>query len=70
MGCVANVGACIFPKQGEFIGKRVGVCFNYDTSDVVSGVVVRDDADAPGVMIIALDNGRVVLATECQWHLA
>lgn len=42
------------------------MCFNYDASRSVMGTIVRDDHEAPWVTIIALDTGRVVLATECM----
>jgi hypothetical protein len=45
----------------------VDVCFNFDTSCTVRGTVVRDDAEEPGRMIIQLENGWFVLATECQY---
>ena len=44
------------------------MCFNYDTSACIFGEVIRDDAEAPGVMIIRLDDSRYVLSTECQWQ--
>ena len=68
MGCVSNISATAFPKRGSFIGSRVRVCFNYDTSACIFGEVIRDDAEAPGVMIIRLDDSRYVLSTECQWQ--
>ena len=58
-----------FPKQGAFLGKKVCVCFNYDPEIQFPGVVVRDDAEEPGRMIIRLDDGRYVLSTECQYKL-
>lgn len=69
MGVVDNIGYRKFPKQGAFMGKEVTVCFNYDTSETISGVVVRDDAEEPGKMIIQLVDGRYVLSTECQYSL-
>lgn len=68
MGCVENVNppAGRFPKQGDWVNGRVEVCFHYDLSKKVTGTVVRDDREAPGVCLIALDDGPVVLATECQ----
>lgn len=68
MGEHANISFARFPKQGSYLLKEVEVCFNYDTSKTLSGIVVRDDAEAPGLMIIKLDNGRHVLSTECQYH--
>lgn len=66
MGVVANVGYERMPKQGPWLGKRTRVCFHYDTSRTVMGTIVRNDSEAPWVTIISLDDGRVVLATECQ----
>lgn len=68
MGCQANISAVEFPAQGKWSGKSVRVCFNYDTSKCVLGEIVRDDVEAPGLMIIRLEDGRHVLATECQWQ--
>jgi len=45
------------------------VCFDYDTSRTLLGLVVRDDAEEPGRMIIKLEDGRHVLSTECQYQL-
>jgi hypothetical protein len=67
MGCIAEVGRTSFPKQGNFLGKRTEVCFHFDTSDTVYGTIVRDDHENPWVTIIRLDDGRFVLATECQY---
>lgn len=67
MGVEPNITASKAPKDGAWLGRRVRVCFHYDTSQTLDGKVVRDDAEAPGVMIIRLDGGRYVLSTECQW---
>ena len=67
MGVAPNVGFDQFPKQGAFHGKRARVVFRYDTSREVMGTIVRDDYEEPWLTIIALDDGRVVLATECQF---
>lgn len=67
MGVVPTVGFDRMPTQGWLIGRRVRVCFNYDTTRTVMGTVVRDDAEAPFVAIISLDDGRVVLTSECQY---
>lgn len=69
MGVKAYVNADKYPKQGAFLGKRVKVCFNYDTSRQFPGVVIRDDMTEPGLCIISLDDGRALLATECQYSL-
>lgn len=57
-----------FPQQGAYKGTRVRVCFHYDASRTIEGTVLRDDTEEPGRMIIQLDDGRVVLSTECQWQ--
>lgn len=58
-----------FPKQGSYLGRRVNVAFDYDTAHIVLGTIRRDDAEEPGRMIIELDDGRLVLSTECQYQL-
>lgn len=58
-----------FPKQGSWLGRRCKVCFDYDTSHTVLGTVRRVDMEEPGRMIIELDDGRLVLSTECQYQL-
>lgn len=68
MGVVANVGAEKFPKQGRYLGEKCTVFFHYDTARPFVGTIVRDDAESPGVTIIRLDDGRTVLATECQYQ--
>jgi len=67
MGCVKNIDYDHFPKQGPYVGKSVSVCFNYDTAKRIPGVIVRDDYEEPWLGIIALENGRYVLTTECQY---
>ncbi|MFC3127230.1 hypothetical protein ACFOD4_19350 [Pseudoroseomonas globiformis] len=69
MGVVQTVGFDRFPKQGSHLGKRVEVCFNYDTSRRLSGTIVRDDAEAPGETLIRLDDGRFVRSVECQYSV-
>ena len=63
------VGFDRFPEQGPFKGREVRVCFDFDPSRTVEGTVIRCDAEAPGRMIIQLDDGRVVMSTECQYQL-
>lgn len=55
-----------YPKQGTWHLKRTRVCFRYDTEHIVMGTVARDDIEAPYETIIALDDGRWVLAGECM----
>lgn len=74
MGVVRNVGTNTFPKQylaGDKtfagIGRKVTVCFGYDTQNSLEGVIIRDDKEYPYRTIIRLADGRVVLASECQF---
>ncbi len=69
MGIVESISATGFPKQGKYLGMRTDVCFHYDTSRLVGGAVVRDDNAPPYLTIIRLDDGRHVLATECQYSV-
>ena len=75
MGCVSTISYYNFPKQADetykypSIGKRVEVCYHYNTKLKHCGTIVRDDREEPYVTIIALDNGRYVLGTECQYSL-
>lgn len=57
----------LFPKQSEYLHRRVEVCFHYDTSRIVMGTIVRDDYEEPHLLLIALDDGHVVRSTECQY---
>ena len=70
MACVNNISYNTFPRQASFLGERVDVCFHHDTAHTLQGTVVRDDAEEPFEMIIALDDGRYVLSTECQHRLS
>ncbi len=67
MGVHPNISHDRFPRQGAWLGIRVKVCFNYDSSHLIGGTMVRDDAEEPGIAIIALDDGKYVLTTECMW---
>lgn len=69
MGCVNTITYDKFPKQGPNVGKRVEVCFHYDTSKIIGGYIVRDDYEEPGQTIIELDNGKYILACECQYTI-
>ena len=68
MGCHKNISVNKFPKQGAQIGKKVLVCFHYDTTAFIEGEFVRDDIEEPGTAIIKLKDGRHILSTECQWR--
>ena len=68
MGVRQDITHSTFPPQSDWVGKEVEVCFHYDTKNIVSGKIVREDKTSP-VMIIQLEDGRFVLATECQYSL-
>lgn len=67
MSVDSAVGFDRFPKQSSFLGKRVVVCFDYDASRSIGGNVLRADEEEPGLMLIHLDDGRVVRSVECQY---
>lgn len=69
MGVQSGITHNTFPKQGSWLGRRCKVCFDYDASNTVLGTVRREDMEEPGRMIIELDDGRLVLSTECQYQL-
>lgn len=69
MGVQPGITHNTFPKQGSWLGRRCKVCFDYDTSNTVLGTIRREDVEEPGCMIIELDDGRLVLSTECQYQL-
>lgn len=69
MGIQENVGFDEFPIQSEWLGKRCRVSFRYNTERTIGGTVVRDDRQESGLMIIKLDDGRYVMATECHYTL-
>jgi hypothetical protein len=73
MGCVRTITHDTFPKQADEnyeypkIGKRVEVCYHYDTTKYHQGTIVRNDIEEPFETIIQLDNGRFLRAVECQY---
>ena len=68
MGVVPTITYSTYPKQGKLLGVSLTICFHYDTSKVIKGVCIRDDIEAPYVTIFKLEDERVILATECQYH--
>ncbi len=62
------VGYDRFPRQGSYLHSRAEVIFDYDSSRKITGTVVRDDTEPPGLALIKLDDGRVIRTTECQWR--
>ena len=75
IGCIKTISYYNFPKQADssypypHLGKRVEVCYHYDTSHTHMGTIVRDDREEPWETIIALDNGRYVRGVECQFQI-
>jgi regulation of enolase protein 1 (concanavalin A-like superfamily) len=69
MGCVKSISHSAFPRQSEYVTAPVKVCFHYDSTHHIGGIIVRDDREDPWVTIIRLDDGRLVLATECQYSV-
>lgn len=69
MGVSQFVNHDKYPEQGSHLNKRVRVCFNYEEKPNFDGTVIRDDKTEPWRLIILLDNGRVILSTECQYIL-
>lgn len=69
MGYCKNITIDTFPKQGIQLGAVVDVCFRYDTTKLIRGVVVRDDMEHPWETMIRLDDDRYVLASECQYTI-
>lgn len=67
MGTHPNISHEKFPKQGSYLGQPCKVLFNY-SEPALLGKCIRDDAEEPFHTIIQLDDGRVVLTTECQWQ--
>ena len=59
MGCVSTITWTDFPKQSEYVNRRVCVCFHFDTSRTIMGTIVRDDREEPCETIIVLDDGHV-----------
>lgn len=58
------------PKQGNHLNKEVRVCFEYDTNEILHGLIVRDDMEPPFLTLIRLNDGRYIQTTECQYSLA
>jgi len=67
MGCTDYIDYTKYPKQTNLIGEKVKVCYHYDSSRHHFGTIIRDDKELPFNTVIQLDNGRVLLAIECQY---
>lgn len=67
MGCVNYINYTFYPEQATDLGRKVKVCYYFDSSKVHYGTIIRSDVSEPYLTIIKLDNGRVLLASECQY---
>lgn len=75
MGIQKRIDIKNFPKQHLVkeslmggIGRKVEVCFYYNSANTIHGVIIRDDKELPFRTIIRLCDGRIILATECQYR--
>lgn len=68
MGFESKISHNTYPRQGKLQGKTVSVYFHYDTDRAIRGVCIRDDAEKPYQTIFELLDGRIVLASECQFE--
>lgn len=68
MGYHENISYDKFPKQGHKLHTKVEILFWYDTTRTIIAKVIRDDMEEPFKTMFQLPDGRVVLATECQYH--
>lgn len=66
MGVVNTISYDEFPKQGAYLNLRTRVIFRYQSKEI-EGIIVRDDMEEPFRTIIKLDDGRYILADECQY---
>lgn len=67
MGCHYKFDIDKYPVQTKYLGKRVKVCFHYNTSEFRIGTICRDDYGEPGLTLIFLEDGRIVTPAECQY---
>jgi hypothetical protein len=70
MGSSPHIDAEKYPEQSYTVGHRVTVFFG-DLMNAVqfSGTVLRDDKAEPNQTVIRLDDGRIVLGTECNFSV-
>lgn len=75
MGIEKKIDVNSFPKQYSVeesqmggIGRKVEVCFFYKAENTIPGVIILDDRELPFRTIIRLCDGRIILATECQYR--
>jgi hypothetical protein len=54
-----------FPAQLPILGAEAVVALDNDVINVVTGRIVRADAEEPHVAVLLLEDGRAVLGSEC-----
>ena len=64
----SNVDFYNYPKQGEFCGMRVRVCFGFESEKLIEGFCLRNDAEQPFMTLIRLSDGRIVTGDECHYE--
>ncbi|MHA7878805.1 MAG: hypothetical protein ACX931_03370 [Saccharospirillum sp.] len=65
------VGKERYPKQDtELRGHSVVVMLEYDSRKPQRGEVLRADAEPPHEVVIRLEDGRIVLGSECTFKRA
>lgn len=69
IGFAPNSRALIFPPQSVDVGRMVMVTFHYCADRWLPGKIVRQDTAEPHRTLIALDDGPILLGTECQYRI-
>lgn len=65
------LGVDHFPKQDPaLIDKKVVVMLSFNSKRPQRGRVIRADIEAPNVVVIQLDDSRIVLGSECSYKVA
>lgn len=65
-----KIGKDAYPEQFDSVGARVLAAFDYDVANPLPATVLRDDAEEPFRTVLRLDDGRIVMGSECQWSKA
>ena len=69
MGATHLIDAERYPDQGQDVNERVSVWYHSTSHIRHTGTRIRHDIAAPYRTILALDNGRILDATECHYEL-
>lgn len=68
MGVIENITHNKYPKQSNNLGKKVNICFHYNTENKIEAFIIRDDIEDPGETIFLTLDGRIIRSTECQYQ--